>query len=56
MFSPRTVQLGAASLPVPSQGRSPRERGREAGQRVLTSVWDVFHPVKTESELDTEQS
>lgn len=48
--------MGAVSPPVPSQGGNPRERGREAGQSVLTPVWDGFHTVKIESELDTEQS
>lgn len=51
MFSPRTAQLGAVSAPVPAQRGSPRERGGEAGQRVLAVVWDVFHSVKIESEL-----
>lgn len=46
------AQLGAVS----AQRGSPRETGGEAGQRVLAAVWDTFHPVKIDSELDTEQS
>lgn len=56
MLSPRTAQLGAVSAPVPAQRGNPRERGGEAGQRALAVVWDMFHPVKIESELDTEES
>lgn len=56
VLSPRTAQLGAVSAPVPAQRGNPRERGGEAGQRALAVVWDMFHPVKIESELDTEES
>lgn len=53
MLSPRTMQVGAVSPPVPSQRGSLRERG---GEERLVRVWDVFHPVKIETELDTEKS